>query len=744
MREKSNSSSLLSDSDLLEMSVEELELLLASHPKSIEPEVQRVLKPAAFDEKTYDRERKAKQRAAGREIYIPPPKNIELRLQCLADPELLLTTYFPATYCEPFTEDRRDMLTSICRAAKYSGDQAIAGSRGEGKTTIAMDGAFSLMLMQLTFFPVVISKNQDSASDELKALRERIMGSERFIEDFPELGIPLQVVGPSTANARLQTVGGKFTGMYLGLRHFAFPKITNEQLPHWPHGVESMARGQVIGAVGIGGKIRGFKFRSHRPTLAIIDDIEDKDSVRSDDQIAKIESIIEEDIGGMGASAERIARVYLCTTLNRKCNAYKYTDRKQKPSWNGRRYRKMVKPPDRIDLVQEYIQLRKGKTADDPDARVAFRYWRDNQKEIESGCIVSNPYSYSKKIHSDGEPLELSAIQSYYNRVADTSEVAVATEIDNDPPDEVGPQTSGLTSTVVQSRLSGFDRGQLPANTVCLTAGIDLGKYRCYWTVTAWWKGAGGVVVDYGVAEVIGTETEMTKEASEPAIYNTLLDWRSQLLTKNYVDATGERRKVDAVFVDSGDFTDAAYKFIRDVGGSPFYAVKGFSPYRAPKQSNDQTKLSDHLHASRQENGIWLYVLDVDYWKQFIHERFLTPPFDDQNMLRAGSLSLFRDDTKRHLSYSQHIVSEELVSEFIEGKGTKVYWRKNNANNHWLDSTSYSAAAAGALGVNLLELSSVPLKPKEHDKNKPKPQPQTRQHGFRQRPGGWVNGARRR
>lgn len=657
----------------------------------------------------------------------------------MADPELLLTTYFQATYFEPFTEDRRDMLRSIWRAAMYGGDQAIAGSRGEGKTTLAMDGAFCLMLAGLTFFPVVIGKNQDASSDELKALRERITLSESFIEDFPEIGIPLQAIGPSTANARLQTVGGKFCGMYLGVKHFAFPKIGSEQLPHWPSGLESVANGQVIGAVGIEGRIRGFKFRSHRPTLALIDDVEDKESVRSDDQIEKIETTIEEDISGMGSSAERISRVYLCTTLNRKCNAYKYTDVKQKPSWNGRRYRKMIKPPDRMDLVEQYIEMRKGRKVDDPDAREAFRFWRDNQNEIERGCVVSNPYSYSKKIHADGEPMELSTCHAYYNRVADVGAKAVATEIDNDPPEETGPVGSGLTAEIVSSRRSGLARRQLPINCTALTAAIDLGKHYCHWVVIAWWNGAGGAVVDYGVVEVLGNR-EVNKEskgddiiASEPAIYTSLLNWRDELLNKGYTDGAGNHRRVDFVLVDSGAYTRAAYEFCRQVRGV-FHPSKGMNPFHSKTKESKDIIPGSNIYAAKQENeGLWLYHLDSSHWKQWVHERFLTPTFDEQNMLRKGSLSLFDADGRGHSSYSQHIVAEQFVSEFREGKGTKTYWDVRNDNNHYLDATYMAAAASEAMGVKLLgptvELLAVPKQEKK---------PASRQHGLPRNPSGWM------
>jgi len=728
----------------------ELEHWIASHPQGSTPEAQKVLRPQKFDEKAYDRERKAKQRASGKELYIPVPKNIELRNRCLADPELLLTTYFEATYTEPFTEDRRDMLRSIWRAALYGGDQSIAGSRGEGKTTLAMDGAFCLMIAMLSSFPVVIGKNQDSASDELIALRERMGSSERFIEDFPELGIPLEAVGASTANARLQTVGGKYIRMYLGAKFFAFPTIDDEQLPHWRgHGVKSVARGQIMGAVGIEGKIRGCKFRAQRPKLALIDDVEDKDSARSDEQIAKIETIIEEDIAGMGASAERIARVYLCTTLNRKCNAYKYTDRKQKPNWNGRRYRKMIKQPDRMDMVERYIELRKGHSEDDPDSREAFRFWRDNREVIEAGCVVSNPYSYSRKIHSDGEPLELSAIQSYYNRVADFGQKAVSTEIDNDPPEETGPVGIGITAEIVASRLSGLAKRQLPANCTALTAAIDLGKHYCHWSVVGWWPGAGGVVVDYGIAEVLANRSVKLEDkaadmaASEPAIYTALLNWRDELLSKNYTDATGTVRKIDFVFVDSGNFTRAAYEFCRQVRGV-FHPSKGMDPFRAKTKPSDGIIPGSNIYASElKAESIWLYLLDTSYWKGWVHERFLTPTFDENNMLRRGSLSLFDADSKGHRAYSQHIVAEQYVTEFKEGKGSKSYWDVRNDNNHWLDATYMAAAASEAVGIKLIGVVE------EHQpvakSNTPKPP--TTQHGnsrFRSRPGGWVPRRNRR
>jgi phage terminase large subunit GpA-like protein len=283
---------------------------------------------------------------------------------------------------------------------------------------------------------------------------------------------------------------------------------------------------------------------------------------------------------------------------------------------------------------------------------------------------------------------------------------------------------------------------------VSLTAAIDLGKYSCHWVVIAWFKGGGGCVVDYGVAEVKDTETAMNHEASEPMIYRALLNWRDELLAKEYVDASGERRRVDCVFVDSGAFTNAAYEFVRQVG-APFYASKGIPNYRPKTQSNDKCKAGDNMHAQYLEaDRLWLFELNTDYWKQWVHERFMAPTFDENNMLRRGALSIFDPGSKKHLSFAKHITAEELLTEFKEGKGAKTYWHVHNENNHWLDATYNCCAAGRYTGVALLVDDELPkVAPREvQEKPKQQPKPKVVQHGqrFRTRPGGWVNGARRR
>jgi hypothetical protein len=136
---------------------------------------------------------------------------------------------------------------------------------------------------------------------------------------------------------------------------------------------------------------------------------------------------------------------------------------------------------------------------------------------------------------------------------------------------------------------------------------------------------------------------------------------------------------------------------------------------------------------------VWLYELDASYWKQFVHERFLTPTFDEQNMLRRGSLSLFNTHgSQTHNTFANHIVAEELVSEFREGKGVKTFWNRKHENNHWLDAVAMASAAGAACGIKLVGESEVEIKPVAAEARRPAQRP-AQQHGrFKRRDGGWI------
>ncbi len=145
--------------------------------------------------KISERERQRRKAAAAalseRDIKIRPPADLERRRACLADPFLFLPEYFPKIFFQPFTDDRREMVNAIIHAASFSGDFALAGPRGEGKSKLALFTALFLILNRKLRLPIIIGKNQSGAENELNNLKRELVANENFAADFPEICTPL-------------------------------------------------------------------------------------------------------------------------------------------------------------------------------------------------------------------------------------------------------------------------------------------------------------------------------------------------------------------------------------------------------------------------------------------------------------------------------------------------------------------------------------------------------------------------
>jgi hypothetical protein len=141
------------------------------------------------------------------------------------------------------------------------------------------------------------------------------------------------------------------------------------------------------------------------------------------------------------------------------------------------------------------------------------------------------------------------------------------------------------------------------------------------------------------------------------------------------------------------------------VGGTPFAASKGYASSKFHHGTESPTRrLFDHVFANHQpQERIWLYIIDVEHWKGWLQERFLTATFNEAHQFNDGSLSLYiGHDKKRHMAFSHHIVAEMREEQFVPGKGVVRKWKELSKNNHYLDSAALACAAAGCLGVRLI------------------------------------------
>ena len=665
------------------------------------------------------------ERLAATTVVIPTPEDAERRELLESDDIEWLLYYFgdgcglvdPFTY--HFVGQQIQMITAIGEAMRNGRDQAIAASRGEGKTTIAERLALKYLLSGAANYIVLFASTGPMAENILDSINTYCRDNDRLLADYPEVCHPVRALEGVAQRAKTQRASGKRmdNGEVYEQAQVSYSWCGNELI--FPNVPGSPSAGAIIATRGLDAAVRGLKKRGKRPQLAIVDDPDTEHTAISEEQAAKLEKRIDAAIGGLGGQRRSIGRVILTTLQSRTAVSYKLTDPQKKPTFKGRRYRFLVAPPTRSDLWDEYVAMRlddmqqrddKGVNLD-PEGRRAHRFYLDNRDDMDAGAIIANEHRYDATPQPDGTLREASALEAYYNLVAKLGPEVVATEYDNDPPEEAAYVASGLNPTRIQRQCSGYERRIIPPGCTVLTCGIDVRKVALHWVVRAWAPDCSGYTIDYGVHEVHGTRYG-SDDGVDEAIRKAILDFLELQRGAGYCTADGEIMPVDLTLVDSGWRTDAVYAACHEIG-TGVMPIKGFGRSAGCAGANfsdinrrtTDKKPGDGWFLSR-HGKLWLVCADADRWKAWEHDRWLTSPDKPGSMqiFGAGGTpgSRMTPDEKSHFSYARHICNEsEEEYQDKRGGGLKRGWRTKSENTHWLDASYYANIAANIRGVKL-------------------------------------------
>ena len=667
-------------------------------------------KTSGYDSRRkYKAEWESKKRALANEISIPPCVSWQRRGDRLADPVEFIRGYFWPFFenPRPINADQKEAIETIVRAAKYSTSECIVAPRGDWKTETAKALIIYLMLAEITTFPLLVCATGVLAGYSYTAIKDQFENNDLLFEDFPEVCLPARTLIGAPQKANKQTHGFQRTRIAWTQHHIILPSVLdlNEDGSRAENydGVKSRYGGYTMTYRGLDSGIRGINIRGHRPSFALIDDPETEESARQDGQIDTRTKIIDKAIGGLRGGGKKLTRVILGTLQNSKCLTKKKLDQ-----WGGKRYQGVYKWPKNIDLWDEYIDIwREEEQKGEKEHRRSFQFYVDNQEAMNEGVEVASEENFDSTPTSDGSPLELTAIQHIYNEWAEKGRDYVLTEIQNDPPEEQGPDTSRLTAQIVMSRISGLQRREFPPDTDELIAGIDLGKRWHHWASTAWTGNSIGRVTDYGVIDMPMMRTDTQKEAIEIAIYKSLHQWRDEMLAWS--------QQPDMVLIDAGEYEGAVYRFILEVG-RPFVACRGRGDWRGGKTIKDRRETdiygqpAEYWYGSLLPNGIWLYHFHDEHYKLFLQNRWLTRTFDDHNVLQDGSLSLFvPSEPREHTSFAKQQVAEIWTEEFQPGKKKTKGFKPVHVNNHWLDAMKLCCVGANMRGIRLQRVEPKPV-----------------------------------
>jgi predicted phage terminase large subunit-like protein len=224
---------------------------------------------------------------------------------------------------------------------------AVAAPRGHAKSTV-VSLAFVLWCVcyRLEPFIVLISNTEDQAVDLLATVKHELETNALLIQDFPVVGEP-----PNSKPA---------------------PK-------RWRKGEIITRNGVKIRALGAGQKIRGRKHQQHRPTLIILDDVENEEEVQSAEQREKKTEWFHKAVMKSGTVEKTNVVVVgtllhydslLSSLLGESCGSQII------PGWIFRKYQAVLAWAEREDLWQVweaiYCQREEYEGASGPDAASAY------------------------------------------------------------------------------------------------------------------------------------------------------------------------------------------------------------------------------------------------------------------------------------------------------------------------------------------------------------------------------------
>jgi hypothetical protein len=654
-----------------------------------------------------DNARKRTLRATGRDIAadFPGPGDLARRAACAQDLERFLSTYFSRVFFRPWSADHKRIIRRTEAAILTGGLFALAMPRGSGKTSLAIrSGLWALLYGHKRYLSLVTATEADGER-LLEGLKTELLYNEELAADFRSVVYPLRRLDGDARRASGQLFGGQRTAIVWASRRLSFPLMPDD-------GDGPNVSGAFVSVCGLTGALRG-QARAlpdgtvTRPDLVLLDDPQTRKSARSPAQKSERKATVLADVLGMAGPGQALTAVMPCTVIAPDDLADELLDRKRHPEWHGERTRLIYSFPTAEKEWEVYFTLRREAMQEDRPPVEAEAFYRDHQATMDAGAVVAWP---ERKLDS-----ELSAIQHCLNVRCDLGDEAFFAEYQNEP---LRPEADGgpvLEAKHVAAKVNRLAQGVVPVRSAVLTAGIDLGDRLLHWVVTAWTPDFGGSIISYGVFPEQSTRNFTSAKAGrtladlspgaarEGQVHAGLLALTDSLLSREWKREDGGVSRIGLALVDSGFLPDIAHEVCRR---SPHAATLlpsrglGIGPAGRPMEEwtpKPGEQRGFHWIKARSPDRAGQHVrADVNFWKSFLRDRFLTALGD------RTSLSLYGSQPAEHELYAAHATAE--YSTLLTGNGRTVEtWlhRPARPDNHWWDATVLTCVAGSILGTKL-------------------------------------------
>ena len=238
-------------------------------------------------------------------------------------------------------------------------------ARGSGKSSYVECATLYALAKGLQKFIVIVSNNARSASNMLADIWRMVQEADTpFAHDYPELCLPFQHT--NGAFRRRQLYKGKSTELQKNSQQISFARLTDDD------GKELPTSGSTIAVRGITSGIRGMKKGTMRPTLVLLDDLQDAETAENPESVEKLLSLIRKDIMALGGK-QRLSILQTATPIYPE----DLVDHiKADVSWKTTTWPAIIKYPNDMSLWQQYFKMFDSENVDDKPHEDSLAFYK--------------------------------------------------------------------------------------------------------------------------------------------------------------------------------------------------------------------------------------------------------------------------------------------------------------------------------------------------------------------------------
>lgn len=243
------------------------------------------------------------------------PRAVSVRERCYTDFKAFIEEFFADHLWGEMSAMHWDFCALEAQPDRRGIREATAAPRGNAKTTLkVLIKAVHAIVYGYHPFILVIGYSKTEASDKLKDIRSELLYNDKLLETFgPQLN-------PKKA-------GGEDFITFNDIR---------------------------VTARGTGGQVRGLKYRHHRPSLILLDDIETLEHVQTPEQRTKTENWFKKDVMGCGRADGSSTFMIVGTILHKESLL---SNLLASPGWQAYKYKAVLADAERQDLWQQWKDL---------------------------------------------------------------------------------------------------------------------------------------------------------------------------------------------------------------------------------------------------------------------------------------------------------------------------------------------------------------------------------------------------